>query len=304
VGLQIITFEAEVTHFPFVVDLARSYYPPGHPVLSHDFLHWLLLDNPAGPARLVVAREDHAWVGMIMLIPLVLRHGANAQKACFAVNVLTHPEHRNKNLFVRMIVVCKEFLGQRNIWLLGHPNANALPGWKRQGMQFRDALHPYLAKIRLPFSLLRQKRMTSLSELQALPADFWRQLITRTDCHVSYTPEYIAWRFIAAPHRDYAVSAIERRGDFMGLRITRRYKGPLDLMIDFVGTSVTLANVISSVVRPTLVMHSGKGYSGSAVNSACLRLPIKRTSSFFVSTWLPDEPETDMSGISLTASDF
>ncbi|MBK6957772.1 MAG: hypothetical protein IPH22_04680 [Nitrosomonas sp.] len=66
-------------------------------------LKWLYIDNNEGPATLIVAEEDDLWIGMMVLIPVTLERKGELQKACFAVNLLAHPEHRTKNLFVKII---------------------------------------------------------------------------------------------------------------------------------------------------------------------------------------------------------
>ena len=301
---DIFACTADRSHFRSLIDLGRSHYAHGHPVLSLEFLRWFLLDNPAGAATLVVTRERGLWIGIIMLIPILLEDAQAAQRACFAVNVLTHPEHRSKNLFVKMIRYTRDYLSRNSTWLLGHPNANALPGWKRQKMQFRDPLDPFLVKFQNPFSSLRIARIRMIDELKALPAEFWNELSARPDVHVKYTPEFISWRFLEPPHRSYVVSAIHRGGELLGLRVTRRLNGPIDLMVDVIGTAAKSGGVLRSVRRPTLLMHPGLGYSGRSLRSECWKLPTWRRFSFFVSTWGTESSGKDMSGISLAASDF
>jgi hypothetical protein len=187
---------------------------------------------------------------------------------------------------------------------LGHPNANAVPGWKRQKMDFRDPLHPYLAKFNWVPPYKRIRRLSSLKQLRALPSSFWESLAERPDTHVKYTPEFIAWRFLDAPHREYVISAVESHGDLIGLRVTRRFKGPVDLMVDIVAPVAKSSEVLSSVLRPTLVLHSGLGCSSKEMGRGCWKLPVKRTIPFFVTAWGNSPEIIDLSGITLAASDF
>ena len=196
---QITAWTANGSHLASLIALGCTYYPVGHPVLTEEFLKWFYLDNPAGPATLIVAHEGDLWIGIIVLIPAMLECSGQLQKACYAVNVLTHPKHRGKNLFVKMIRHARGLLSSEGIWLLGHPNANAIPGWKRQNMEFRDPLHLYLAKFRLPFSSIRENRISSLEQLREIPSSFWNKLVDRPDVHLKCTPEFIAWRFLDAP---------------------------------------------------------------------------------------------------------
>lgn len=301
---EISALSCDSSHIESLVGLGGTYYPEGHAALSKDFLRWLYLDNPNGPATLIVAHDDDLWIGLIALIPIFLECHGKLQKACFAVNVLTHPDHRTKNLFVKMIKCARQSLTEQGVWLLGHPNANAVPGWKRQKMNFRDSLHLYLTKFNWILPFRNTRRICSLEQLRELPSDFWQSLTERPDTYLKYTPEFIAWRFLDAPHRKYVVSAVESRGNLLGLRVTRRFKGPVDLMVDFVAPVSMLGDVLSSVSRPTLIMHSGLGCTANGINRGCWKLPFKRVFPFFVTTWDSTSVVDNLSGITLAASDF
>ena len=170
-------------------------------------------------------------------------------------------------------------------------------------MKFRDPLYLYLAKILFPFSFLSVNRIDSVKQLRAIPQNFWIKLANRNDVHLKYTTEFIAWRFLDAPHKKYVVSAVYKHGELIGLHVTRRFKGHVDLMVDFISPIEMLGDLLSSVRRPTLVMYSDLGAPGNAINKGCWRLPLKRQFPFFVTTWDQDDI-FDMSGITLAASDF
>ena len=301
---QIDMWPAQVEHLHQLKELGATYYPMGHPALTDAYLSWFYLDNPAGPASLVVAHENGVWIGLIALIPIRLLTQGQDQRACFAVNVLSHPDHRGKNLFVKMIRCAKERLSQQGVWLLGHPNGNALPGWKRQKMEFQAPLRLRLVRPAWPFSGLQLKTLTSVEELHRLSADVWRSGSQRADTHVPSSAEFMAWRFISAPHRQYRIVAVYRRQKILGLRVTRRFKGPVDLMVDACASMFDLGSVMGSVRRPTLLMHSGGGASQAAAEAGSWALSTQREFPFFVTRWQPGLPAIDAAGISLAASDF
>jgi hypothetical protein len=301
---QISAWICESNHLASLIKLIGTDYTNGHPELAEDVLKWLYLDNPAGPATLIVAHEGDVWIGLIALIPVMLEHLYQPQKACFAAHVLTHPKHRGKNVFVKMIKGACVLLTNQGVWLLGHPNANAVPGWKKQNMTFRNPLHLFLPKFILPLSSTRIHRIFSMEQLQELPSRFWCALADEPDVHIKYTPEFLAWRFLDAPHREYFVSSVENHGTLLGLRVTRRFKGPVDLMVDFVASPSALGGVLSSVHRPTLLMHSGFGNAAYELKKRCWKIPLKRVIPFFVTTWDCRTDIDDMTGITLSASDF
>ena len=300
----ILSFEADEGHFQSLIELGRNYYPAGHPALSSDFLKWFYLNNPNGNATLIVAVEDDLWIGVIVLIPIVLVHSGNLRRACFAVNVLTHPAHRSKNLFVKMIRHARTELSKTDTWLLGHPNASATPGWRRQKMQFTAPLRVYLTKIRGVRHWMRETVLASIEEIHDLPLEFWSESDSHLDVHIHYTPEFIAWRYLDAPHLQYRVSALKSKTSLIGLRVTRQFKWPVDLMVDVIGPLSNMKELLSTPFwRPTLVLHSGVGVTGSKLRESSWRLPVEKQFPFFMTTW-SGEDLPDTSGITLGASDF
>lgn len=294
---------AEEAHLSGLIALGATYYAPGHPALTAEFLRWFYLENPAGAATLVVAHEGAEWIGVIALIPLVLVRSDTPQRACFAVHVLSHPAHRGKNLFIKMIRAAKEHLQRQGIWLLGHPNAAAMPGWRRQKMQFRAPLQPRLAKWPHPWSGLSSRTVQTAEDLHALPPEWWSALDARADMHVRADPVFLAWRYLRAPHRRYLVETVWRRGQCLGWRVSRGFKGPLRLLVDYGAALEDIADVVGSVRRLCLVMHASGGPSSLQVERACWSLPSRREIPFFASTWVDDD-RVDMAGITLAASDF
>jgi hypothetical protein len=286
-----------------MMTLADSHYTPGHPALSSAFFNWFYLDNPAGAATFVVALEDDIWVGVIVLIPVLLQVSGRVQPAAFAVNVLIHPQHRGKHLFTKMIRAGQGHLMDSGTWLLGHPNSNALAGWKRTKMEFRTSLSLYIGKW-WPFPLRHRLRtIKDVDELDAIDSKLWDTVNSTSGARVRLCPKFIAWRYLNAPHRKYSVRAVESSGGVVGLQVLRRFKGPFDLLVDYIGDKCSAPVGALSSWRPTLFMHAGDGADGLGVGRLGWKWPRERKFPFFVTTW-GNDMNLDMSGISLAASDF
>ena len=296
-------FTASSTHIQKLIEFGKIYYQEDHPILKENFLRWFYLENPSGPAMLVVAQEENEWIGLIALIPIALTAANQTQKACFAVNVLTHPSHRGKNLFVKMIVRAKEFLKSESIWLIGHPNENAFPGWKRQKMKFYPPLLPFIVKPLLPFSGLKILPIHSVKQLQEITSNFWNEIKVSDGVGIEYSFKFIAWRFLDSPYRKYRIDAIYRGKKFLGLKISRKYKGIINILIDYIGPVESLKEVIRCGYRPTILMHSGEGAIQSTICKSTWILPIKKNLKFFMSNW-ESLDIVDASRITLTSSDF
>jgi hypothetical protein len=203
-----------------------------------------------------------------------------------------------------MIKCTRDILTDQGVWLLGNPNTQAFPGWKRQKMMFRNPLHLFLIKFGFFSFSARVRRITNLKQLRELPGSFWRALETRHGIHLKHTPEFIAWRFLNAPHRKYTVSAVENADGLIGLRVSRHFKGSVDLMVDLVAPDFSRRKIFTGVQRPTLLMHAVAGENSEEVKKRCWKLPVNRTFPFFLTTWKDQSDISDPIDISLAASDF
>ena len=164
-NIEICIVTADKNHLSLLINLGNSYYPIDHPALHSVFLQWYYLDNPVGRAKLIVAKDNELWIGVIVLIPVELECSGQLQNGYYAVNVLTHQNYQGKGIFGKMICYASEILAKNQLWLIGHPNRSAIPGWKHQNMRFRDDLQLYLAKFKKIFSSISEKHIKSLKEL-------------------------------------------------------------------------------------------------------------------------------------------
>ena len=108
--MELVEVEADLSYFEGIKLLNKSYYQTGHHLLEERYLEWLYLLNPAGMARLVLALEKGEIIGMLALIPVDLLIGNSKERAHYCVNVLSHPDHRTKNIFTRLIRKTREVL--------------------------------------------------------------------------------------------------------------------------------------------------------------------------------------------------
>lgn len=212
------------------IKLGQSYYPTDSPCLNREYLQWLYFQNPHGTATLVVAQIDDEWAGMTALIPVRLRRGTEVARARYAVNVLSHPAHRTKNIFVKMISAMKLHLSGSDELLIGHPNAAAVPGWKRQKMEFRDDLYPCVV---LPNLKLGGHKWQRLSDPRAI-ARVKFGADTGETFRIDHDSDYVTWRYLRAPHRAYNVYVSNGHGGFgTEMIVTRRFRAGTTLCVDW-----------------------------------------------------------------------
>lgn len=283
-----------------LIELASSYYTEGHHALSNKYIEWQYSENPFGPAVIAFAEEGSKLIGVIAFIPIEIIVNGEIRKAYYAINVLTHPKYRSKHIFSRLISSAKIYFSKSEALMIGHPNTKAIAGWRRQEMNFRAPLKLFISK----FSYRSLDRITSETQINLMPDTFWDTINKRESAHIRYTREFIIWRFLRAPFRNYKLFFVKNNGDFIGIRVSRSFKYGIDLMIDAICDEVYLGDIVKSFRRPTLVISSKEGSASEIIVRNSIPLPLKREVPFFVTDLYREDDNTDISGISLAASDF
>ena len=82
-----------------LIGFGELYYDKVSSNLNKQYLTWIYLENPYGSAKVCMAMNKDIIVGVIIYVPIFLAKHNHVQKAYFAMNVLTHPQYRGKNLF-------------------------------------------------------------------------------------------------------------------------------------------------------------------------------------------------------------
>lgn len=285
------------------IRLAESHFPVGHPCRNVDYLNWLYLENPMGNATLVVATSSDRWVGMLALVPVTLRRGGESRKACFCVNVLSHPDYRGNNIFINLIKIAKEFLSAKGVWLLGHPNRAAFPGWKRQKMAFRRQLEPVYLLPRGFGGGYKKKIVSSPDSLKELPWLEWSEVCgSDGGVRIEYSAEFVDWRYLRSVVKDYKVHSVEGGdGKPAGVFVTRNIKFGIQLVVDWIG-SCEMA--IGSLLQPRLALLPSMKSGEIDLGVRGVRIPTQRSVPFFVSTWEEVVSDRELCSITLGASDL
>ena len=285
-----------------MIAFGASHYPVGNPNLDVNYFRWLCLQNPAGVAQAVVIRVEGRLVGQAIMVPVDLAHAAVSVRGYFVVSVLTHPEYRNRRLFSTIIDAASTFVSGRGEWLLGHPNAAALPGWKRKQMTFREPLVPHMAGLRLGLGSRIEVIRTEAELQQVWPEITARMaIVDERAVSVMRSTEYMLWRFMRRPDKHYrlGISRTET-GEPAGFFSTTQWKHHLDLVVDH---GCCLGNIHANHVdRPAIVMLPREVGTAKAGSLAAWRLPVRKTMPFFATTFAADNFR--FGGVTLAASDF
>jgi len=240
-----------IEHPDSVIELAkflRNEYPAGE-ISNEKYLAWEYLHNPSGKAIVTTARNEKSKiVSQYALAPITIQENNNYNPATLSLNTLTSKGYRGKGLFLSTANDAFKFCTDNGIaFTYGVPNGNSFPGFIKR-LDFTHAGNlVFMAKPLKPYKLIlsllnrnNKKKGNSIefipdyslldesaiSDLK-FPADeerydnFITQWSNQGFISVHRTPEYLSWRYVQNPMRDYKMLKLVDEGEIKAIIVIR-----------------------------------------------------------------------------------
>jgi len=200
-----------------------------------EFFTWKHLDNPFGRSLLLVAEHQDRLIGLRAFLRWRLRAGDRTLAAVRAVDTATHPEFQGMGIFSRLTKAALEAMDGQVDLVFNTPNGKSGPGYLKLGWREVGKV-PVAVRPRRPLRLLLllagRARTRPAPEVTAVPAAealadeaALAGLLAREPAPrglaTPRTPEYLRWRYDAAPLLGYRAVTEERGGELAGLALFR-----------------------------------------------------------------------------------
>jgi len=198
-----------------------------------EFFRWKHLQNPFGRSFLLLAESEGRLVGLRAFLRWRFTAGDRAVTAARAVDTATHPDFQGRGIFTRLtLAALDEVRGQVDL-VFNTPNGKSGPGYLKLGWREVGKV-PVAVRPRRPLRLLLagRARTRPAPEVTAVPAAealadeaALAGLLAREPAPrglaTPRTPEYLRWRYDAAPLLGYRAVTEERGGELAGLALFR-----------------------------------------------------------------------------------
>jgi hypothetical protein len=197
-----------------------------------EFFRWKHLSSPFGPSLLLVAEVDGQLVGLRAFMRWRFVAGSAVYEAVRAVDTATDPEFQGMGIFSRLTKAALEAMEGQVDLVFNTPNGKSGPGYLKLGWKEVGKV-PVAVRARRPLRLLLagRARTRPAPEVTAAPADealadeALAGLLAREPAPrglaTPRTPEYLRWRYGAAPLLGYRAVTTERGGELAGLALFR-----------------------------------------------------------------------------------
>ena len=221
------------TKLKAIAEMTERYYGPENDISNVNYLEHEYFKNPEGDALMNIAwsEENSEVAGQYAAIPMRVKVGDRERKALMSVNTLTDDKYRGQGIFKILATEVYDRAEKEGFELVyGMPNQNSYPGFlKYIGFSDLGAVPLFLRPL-VPSNMvkhyLKNKVLETLAhpfnpmfrikeknaDIETVPftdnaekyADvFWESIKDKYPVMISRNYEYIKYRFIDIPRRDY-----------------------------------------------------------------------------------------------------
>jgi GNAT superfamily N-acetyltransferase len=206
-----------------------------------ELFRWKHLDNPFGRSLLLVAEHQDRLIGLRAFMRWRFRAGERVLEAVRAVDTATHPDFQGMGVFSRLTRAALDAMEGRVDLVFNTPNGKSGPGYLKLGWREVGRV-PVAVRVRRPLRLLTSRRgapgrsggppgwspgqsgpataAAALEDTAALAALLDREPAPG-GLATPRTPQYLRWRYGAAPLLGYRAVTETRGGELAGLALFR-----------------------------------------------------------------------------------
>ena len=223
-----------------------------------EYWEWQFKNNPAGFAEIWLAVVGERVVGQYVIIPMRLKIRGRDVLGSLSLDTITHPDYRRQGMFEVLARHTYESAGRRGLHItFGVPNELSYPGFVRKLEWFDIARIAWMRRVldfrRLAASRIRNRFVAGVGGGAAnllfnlryrdfVPApgsdlhvdriesfddrfdDLWAKASSSLTVAVVRDKEYLNWRYVDKPGREYVILAASRGRQLAGYAVLKPVK--------------------------------------------------------------------------------
>ena len=197
-------------------------------VLRDDrFWVWKYKSSPFGESLIHVAEDNNKIIASATLWSWEIFYNGNFYKCYQPCDTVVSGAARGKGFFYKInnerIIDAKK---ENTDFIFNFPNENSLPGYKKCGWTFVGKI-PWKLKILKPLTFINSYFKKSQSEKIRVPRKFslnhknlqaipYKSTPNNNKICTNISPDYVKWRYLAHPTRDYGIINVESQKKIVG----------------------------------------------------------------------------------------
>lgn len=248
-------------YFDEMLNMTIEYYGSDNDISNKEFIKHEYFENPFGDAFVKIAYdfENDKMAGQYIVLPRDYLINGHTYKSVLSLNTLTSEAYRGQKVFTKLADAVYDECTERGVtFCYGMPNQNSFPGFIKKLAFKKLGDVPLFLKIRNPFYVLLDKLKISYSYSNSIKSEgckkenmelieinkdnisyfdnFWNEIQSKYSVIGCRNSNYIKWRYLEMPCRDYTIYMVKKDGKVSGFvvgRITEVAGMRCGMIVDF-----------------------------------------------------------------------
>ncbi len=195
-----------------VLDLIRNGMGESIIPRTREYWEWKHVQNPFGPSPALLAEANGKLIGLRVFMRWIWQTGDRSLNAARAVDTVTHPDWRGKQVFSRLTTKLLEQCRVEGLsFVFNTPNQSSLPGYLKMGWQKITRIPFWIRPLR-PFRMIGKwmlRKNCGIAENTSLVGAGIRDFSERRPdtgelrLNTPKNKDYLLWRYAVAPELAY-----------------------------------------------------------------------------------------------------
>ena len=225
-----------------------------------NYFDWQYQQNPKGDAIIITVKDqdkDNAIVGVNAFLPMDFILNQKQVNCFLSCNSIIDPDYRGKGIFTQLVSKIPEIFSTKQFSIIyGVPNLNSTKIFtKNQFFEISKLpllikplnLSSYfkfpLSKIMKPFDIFWKSKYSITPDIQQLDKlftsefdDLIKKSLNRLPIFHFRTKEFLQWRYMNHPTRNYQILTLRNESKLIGYIITREmdiFSKKVGVIVDF-----------------------------------------------------------------------
>jgi predicted acetyltransferase len=208
--------------------------------MSRAFWRWKFLDSPYGKSIIKLLFDGDKLIGHYAVLPMDMLVRGTPVKAGLSVNTMTHPDYRNRGIFVHLAKETYISCRKKGIkFVYGFPNQNIYMG-RIEGLRWTGFGDIVVREKRLPGSKKQSSvpgnKLYSVSSFDERINSLWNMAGDADKIITIRSQDYLNWRFSGHPTVKYEKIIYEDKKQqlqgYIVLKIYRDEDGEIGHIVD------------------------------------------------------------------------
>jgi len=263
-----------------ILNLAMKAFGKGE-LIEPEFFDWQYKKNPEGDAVVVTVKDpdnNNAIIGVNAFLPMSFGYNQKIVRCFLSCNSIIDPDYRKKGIFTQLVSKIPEIFAKKEFSIIyGIPNLNSRKIFSQnhfleisklpllvKPLNLSSYFDSQFSNILKPFDIFWKPKVSPSPDIKFLENEITSEFdelmnksLNRSTIIHFRNKEFLQWRYIKHPTRDYKILTLRNNSKLSGYIVTREmeiFSKKIGVIVDFMlDSSIEQKTNFQNLVKTALL---------------------------------------------------